>query len=110
MFFLSAQNNSYPMREWHVEHMQKTIVKFVTGLSDNASSWQKRQHKKYNNLTNVRKNITYDMKHDVTYEEVFSFFNKVRRDPSFSSILENVGSIDRLDEVEKQLSGTTTRR
>jgi hypothetical protein len=111
MFFLAAQNNSYPMREWHVEHMQKTIVKFVTGLSDNASSWQKRQHKKYNNLTNVRKNITYDMKHGVTYDEVFSFFNKVRRDPSFSSILENVGSIDRLDEVEKQLmSGTTTKR
>jgi hypothetical protein len=61
------------MREWHVEHMQKTTVKFVIGLSDNASSWQKRQHKKYNNLTNVRKNITYDMKHGVTNEEVFSF-------------------------------------
>ena len=23
--FLTTQNNSYPMREWHVEHMQKTI-------------------------------------------------------------------------------------
>ena len=34
------------MREWHIEYMQKIIVKFVTGLSDNASSWQKRQHKK----------------------------------------------------------------
>lgn len=96
------------MREWHVEHMQKTIVKFVMGLSDNASSWQKRQHKKYNNLTNVKKNITYDMKHGVTNEEVFSFFNKVCSDPSFSSILENVGSVDRLDEVEKQLISTTT--
>src|SRR5215218_8432130 len=101
MFFLTTQNNSYPMREWHVEHMQKTIVKFVMGLSDNASSWQKRQHKKYNNLTN-------DMEHGVTNEEVFSFFNKVRSDPSFSSILENVGSVDRLDEVEKQLMSTTT--
>ncbi len=106
--FLANKNNSYPMREWHVEHMQKTIVKFVTGLSDDASSWQKRQHKKYNTLTYVRKNITYDMKHGVTTEEVFSFFNKVRSDPSFSSILENVGSIDRLDEVEKQLLSTTT--
>lgn len=104
--FLTTQNNSYPMREWHVEHMQKTIVKFVTGLSDNASSWQKRQHKKYNNLTNVRKNITYDMKHGVTNEEVFSFFKRVRSDPSFSNILENVGSVDRLDEVERQLMST----
>ena len=38
------------MREWHVEHMQKTIVKFVTELSENASSWQRKQYKKYNNI------------------------------------------------------------
>jgi hypothetical protein len=106
--FLTSQNNSYPMREWHVEHMQKTVVKFITGLSDNASSWQKRQHKKYNNLINVRKNIAYDMKHGVTNEEVLSFFKKVRSDPSFSNILENVGSIERLDEVERQLMAKTT--
>src|SRR5947209_5609653 len=43
--FLS--NNSFPMREWHVEHMEKTIVKFVTGLSENASNWQRRQHNRY---------------------------------------------------------------
>lgn len=53
-------------KEWHVEHKQKLIVKFVTGLSDNASSWQKRQDKKHNNLANVRKNIPYDIKHGVT--------------------------------------------
>jgi hypothetical protein len=106
--FLPTQNNRYPMREWHVEHMQKTIVKFVTGLSDDASSWQKRQHKKYNNLINVRKNIAYDMKHGVTNEEVLSFFKKVRSDPSFSNILENVGSVERLDEVERQLMSKTT--
>jgi hypothetical protein len=108
VLFLTTQNNSYPMREWHVEHMQKTVVKFITGLSDNASSWQKRQHKKYNNLINVRKNIAYDMKHGVTNEEVLSFFKKVRSDPSFSNILENVGSVERLDEVERQLMAKTT--
>jgi hypothetical protein len=27
------------MREWHIEHMEKTIIKFVTGLSANANSW-----------------------------------------------------------------------
>jgi hypothetical protein len=106
--FLTNQNNSYPMREWHVEHMQKTVVKFITGLSENASSWQKRQHKKYNNLINVRKNIAYDMKHGVTNEEVLSFFKRVRSDPSFSNILENVGSVERLDEVERQLMSKTT--
>jgi len=34
--------NSFPMREWHIEHMEKTIIKFVTGLSANANSWEKR--------------------------------------------------------------------
>ena len=31
-------NNSFPMRECHVEHMEKTIIKFVTGLSEDAFS------------------------------------------------------------------------
>ena len=29
------------MREWHVEHMEKTVVKYVKGLSENASGWEK---------------------------------------------------------------------
>jgi hypothetical protein len=39
--------NSYPMKKWLFEHMQKTIVKYVSGISDSASSYQKKQHKKY---------------------------------------------------------------
>jgi hypothetical protein len=37
--------NSYPMKEWHLENMKKTVVKFIMGLPDNASSYQKKQHK-----------------------------------------------------------------
>jgi hypothetical protein len=95
------------MREWHVEHMEKTIVKFVIGLSDNASSWQIRQHKKYNKITNVRKNINYDIKHGVTNEEVLSFLDKVRNHSSFSALRNNHGSIERLNEVEKHFMGST---
>ena len=29
---LQQHQNSYPMKDWHLEHMQKTIVKYVTGL------------------------------------------------------------------------------
>ena len=29
------------MREWHVKHMQKTVVEFVTGLSANGTMWGK---------------------------------------------------------------------
>ena len=41
------QQNSYPMKEWHRENMQKRVIKYVIGLSDDATSYQKKQHKKY---------------------------------------------------------------
>ena len=96
-------NNSYPLREWHVEHMKKTVVKFVTGLSPEASSWQKRQHKKYNKLTNIRKGINYDIKHGVKSEEVISFMDEVRNNSSFYSLRKLDGSIDRLDENRERI-------
>jgi hypothetical protein len=37
--------NSFPMKQWHLEHVEKTIKKFITGLSETASIWEKRQHK-----------------------------------------------------------------
>ena len=88
------------MREWHVEHMQKTVVKFITGLSDNASSWQKRQHKKYNKISNIRKGISYDIKHGVTNEEVLSFVDEVRDGASFSDLRRVDGSEGRLNEIK----------
>jgi hypothetical protein len=33
--------NSFPMREWHVKHMEKTIIKFVTGISADANRWDR---------------------------------------------------------------------
>jgi hypothetical protein len=42
--------NDFPLKEWHIEHMKKIIVKFITGLSDNHSRWEARQNKKYNNI------------------------------------------------------------
>ena len=42
------------------EHMQKTILKYVSGLTENEklSSWKVKQHKRYGNVVNVRRNIT----------------------------------------------------
>ena len=67
--------------------MQKTVVKFISGLSEleRGSSWKKRQHKKYSgNIGFVRRSIQFDIKHGVTREEVITFFDKVRNDISFS--------------------------
>jgi len=50
------------MREWHAEQMEKTIVKFVTGLSENATNWQRRQRKRYRTITHCCRQINYDLK------------------------------------------------
>jgi hypothetical protein len=89
------------MREWHVKHMEKIVVKFVTGLSANASMWEKRQNKRYGRITSVCRQIGYDIKQGVTNEQVLLLLQKIRNDSSFSSLRNNDGSIERLNEVEK---------
>ena len=98
------------MREWHVKHMEKTIVKFVTGLSENASMWEKRQNKRYGRITNICRQIDYDIKQGVTTEQVLLILQQIRDDSSFSSLREKDGSIERLDEVEKYFVTTSNRR
>ena len=105
-----AQNNSFPMREWHVEHMQKTIVKFATELSENASSWQRKQYKKYNNIANVCRNIDYDIKHGVTNEEVLSFIERVRNDSSYSYLQDNHDSMEKLVELRKYVLASNNKK
>jgi hypothetical protein len=81
--------------------MQKTILKYVSGLSDNATPFQKKQHKKYGgNLANVHRNIEFDIKHGVTREEVAVFLDKVRNDSSFSNVRKSVGSKERLEQLQ----------
>jgi hypothetical protein len=92
--------NSFPMKEWHAAHMEKMVVKYVKGLSETASAFEKRNHKKYGTLTHVCKQIEYDIKHGVTHEQVISLFHKVRHDSSFSLLREDAGAMARLDEVE----------
>jgi hypothetical protein len=93
------------MKEWHFEHMKKTIVKYVFGLSESekGSSWKQKQHKKYGgNLANVRRNIDFDIKHGVTREEVTEFLEKVQNDASFSDQRKTEGSNERLKELQQR--------
>jgi hypothetical protein len=105
---MQQTQNSYPMKEWHLENMKKTIVKYVTGLSENTTSYQKRQHKKYGgNLANVHRNIDFDMRHGVEIQEVLVFLDKVRNAPEFSNIREIEGSIERLDMIKIHFTSPT---
>ena len=97
----SLRQNSFPMREWHVKHMEKTVVKFVTGLSVNATAWEKRQNKRYGRITNVCRQIGYDIKQGATTEQVLLILQKIRNDSSFSSLQKNDGSMERLNELDK---------
>jgi hypothetical protein len=96
--------NDFPMMEWHVEHMEKTVVKYVTGLSENASGWERRNHKKYGRLANICRQIEYDIRHGVTNEQVIAMFQKVRNDSSFSNLRKGNGSMKRLGEVEEHFT------
>ena len=97
------QNNNYPMKDWHFEHMQKTILKYVSGLTETEkhSSWKVKQHKRYGgNIYNVRRNIKDDIHHGVMREEVAEFLNKIENDSSFSDIRRIAGSMERIKELE----------
>ena len=97
------QSNNYPMKEWHFEHMQKTVLKYVSGLTETekGSPWKVKQHKKYGgNLGNVRRNINFDIKHGVTREEIIVFLDKVLNDPLFSDIRKTADSKERIKELQ----------
>jgi hypothetical protein len=101
--------NSFPMKEWHVEHMEKMVVKYVKGLSENASSWEKRNHKKYGGLNHICRQIEYDVKHGVTDTQVVHMLQKVRNDLSFSEIRNGNGSMQRLEDMESHFIKTRLR-
>ena len=96
-----TQNNLFPMRDWHVKHMQDTIVKYLTGLPDDASQWQKRIHKKYENLAQVTKKIDYDLMHGVERQEVISFLASIKTNDSFFEVRGTDGFADRLYSLEE---------
>jgi|SRR5919108_2043790 hypothetical protein len=103
--YLLATQNNYPMREWHLENMHKTVIKYVTGLSGNATLFQKRLHKKYSgNLGYVTRSIGFDIKHGVAKEEVITFFDKVKSDPEFSKLVDSSESEERLNSLEKYIA------
>ena len=89
------------MREWHVEHMQKTIIKYISGISDTMSLLQARQYMKYYTLSNVQKTLYYDTNHGVTKEDIFLFIETVRTRPSYYVLQSNKLAMEKLRNIEK---------
>ena len=89
------------MIEWHVKHLEKVVLKFVTGLAENATSWEKRMNKRYGRINNVCRQINYDIKQGATNDQVLLLLQRIRNDSSFSQLRNNNGSLERLGELEK---------
>jgi hypothetical protein len=80
--------------------MQKTVLKYVKGLSADANSWERRNHKKYGSIANVCRQIEYDMKHGVTKEEILASISKIHTLSSYQALRRDSGSMSRLSEIE----------
>lgn len=93
--------NSFPLKQWHVNHMEKIVLKFVIGLSPNATAWEK-IYKRYGKIANVYRQINYDIKQGATNDQVLLFLQKIRNDSSFSVLRAINGSLDRLEELENE--------
>ncbi|MDQ3885395.1 MAG: hypothetical protein M3239_08130 [Thermoproteota archaeon] len=100
------------MKDWHLEHVEKVIVRFVKGISPDASSFEKRNYKRYSSVSSCAKQIEYDIKHGVSMDEVLEVVRKIRHDKQFHDLQKNPESLQRLDEIQRQISapikGTTT--
>jgi transcription initiation factor IIE alpha subunit len=88
------------MREWHIQHMEKTVIKYITGLTENATAWEKRQHRRYGGITRVYRQINYDIKHGVTNEEVLELLDAIKNDSSYLNLRNDTNCMNRLAEIE----------
>jgi hypothetical protein len=96
--------NSFPLTKWHEEHMEKLIIRYVKGLPADASSWHKRMNKKYGKLSNIIKNIKYDMKHGANNDQIVALFSRIRKEYFFYDLQSNKESMSRLDDLERELN------
>jgi hypothetical protein len=96
--------NNFAMKDWHLEHVEKVIVRFVKGISPDASSFEKRNYKKYSTVSSCAKQIEYDIKHGVTMDEVLNVVRRIRHEKQFKELQKSPESIQRLDELERQIS------
>lgn len=94
--------NNFPMKEYHIKHMEKTILRFVKGLPENSTKQQKRNYIKYfGKISYVCKEIEYDILHGVKIEEVLSTLKNIRSYPDVLQVKDNKDLIKRLNEIEE---------
>lgn len=100
-----VKSTNYPMKGWHREHAERTIVRFAIGLSEDASEFEKRNYRKYGTLAACIRQIEYDMHHGVQKREVMEIIRKIGRNKKYASIKSDREAMARLQELRDLLSG-----
>jgi hypothetical protein len=105
-YYHVVKSNNYAMKEWHLEHVEKTIVRFVAGLSQDANSYERRNYKKYGGISYCIRQIEYDIHHGVEMDEVLEILRKIRLNKKYAKLRSNAEAKRRLKQLEDQLSGS----
>ena len=100
------KSNSFAMKDWHLEHSEKVIVRFVKGLSSDATAFERRNHKRYGSITQCVRQLEYDMKHGVERSEIMEVIKKIRTLKKHAELRSDPGAAQRLTSLEELLSGT----
>ena len=100
------KSNSFAMKEWHLEHSEKVIVRFVKGLSSDATAFERRNHKRYGSITQCVKQLDYDMKHGVDKVEVMDVLKKVKMLKKYAELRSDPEAVQRITSLEELLSGS----
>jgi hypothetical protein len=95
------------MKDWHLEHAEKVIVRFARGLPASASQYEKNLYKKYGTVSSVIRQLEYDMHHGVQKDEIIQIIRKNGRSKKHSKVNSHPEAKMRLGELEKYLSGIT---
>lgn len=79
--------------------MELTLVKFVRGLSENATLWELALNNKYGKIGRVRKRIEYDIKHGLRKMKPLHL-QFIRNDSNYDEVRSGKGSMGRLNKMQ----------
>lgn len=100
------KSNSFAMKDWHLEHTEKVVIRFVKGLSSDATAFERRNHKRYGTIAQCVKQLEYDMKHGVEKTEVMDVIRKVRMLKKYAELRSDPSAVQRLDDLDDLLTGS----
>lgn len=86
--------NNFPLREWHINHVEMVIAEYARGTG------------KKDTLSMAVRYVNYDRMHGVTDEDIFKIMERIRCGKSYSE-LQTGDKLARLDLITQKLGMLT---